>query len=71
MAIPQLHQLKCSLRFLPAVVSIIGVLLLSASAYEAPSELRFGIFDEEGALETSQLSEFEGKIVVLYYFSPW
>ncbi len=40
-------------------------------AYEDPSQVQFGVFAADGALETQPLSEFEGKIVALYYFSPW
>ena len=48
-------------------------LSLRASAQNdtSPDEISFTVFTKTGDVETRFLSEFRGKIVVLYFFSPW
>ncbi|MGY8687040.1 MAG: hypothetical protein ACKVHP_04795 [Verrucomicrobiales bacterium] len=31
----------------------------------------FTVFDESGALTNASLDQFEGKIVLAYYYTPW
>ena len=45
--------------------------MASAQTFQTPDEITFTLFSDGGATEVRQLSEFQGKIVVLYYFSPW
>jgi len=37
----------------------------------APADLKVSTFTHDGLLETRNLAQFEGKIVALYYFTPW
>lgn len=43
----------------------------SAQDYQRPEDVDFTVFASDGSAETRSLSEFKGKIVALYYFSPW
>ncbi|MCH1502834.1 MAG: hypothetical protein L7V86_04575, partial [Verrucomicrobiales bacterium] len=48
-----------------------ALLLVHTSTYKTPGNVRVSTFGSDGTLETYDLADFEGKIVVLYYFTPW
>ncbi len=34
-------------------------------------EIAFAAFDSENGLTNRNLTEFHGKVIILYYFTPW
>lgn len=53
---------------------LLGTTALSWSQLPVGSSSRnsaFTLFDENGALANHLLSQFEGKIVLAFYFTPW
>ena len=55
-----------------AMLLLLGVLqVVSAQVYQSAEEVAFGLFDDHGDIEVQDLSDFTGKIVVLYYYTPW
>lgn len=52
--------------------SLIWMIQAHAQAVGAVAEDKdIAIFDAEGNLTDAKISDYEGNIIVLYYFSPW
>jgi hypothetical protein len=41
------------------------------SVGESSKDTTFALFDSSGELQNTNLSSFNGKVVVAYYYTPW